>query len=277
MMRGPQKIIFILSRNCYTLNIHFRRERHSSVIMKLDEVRIDETRNAVVRREGSVVQLACSHKSHRRCFFLFSDAFSRTRTQRGGSPRPNLLQLQHERRYTDPVLATANVRWRLFHLLSRFSLPRLGATLRRLGITCRVWFVDIFIIPPTDDDDGSTHRADYANATPRSQLFSFLRMREMRGRGGRSFNNRGCAARVKVQYRISEERYCNVRSEKSFYTANIKHSRTSEISALRNPVNNHRSVVINTLQSVIISSKTSFRRNLKPMMKLLKYFQLKKL
>lgn len=97
------------------------------------------------------------------------------------------------------------------------------------------------------------------------------------GEGGRSFNNRGCAARVKVQYRISEERYCNARSEKSFYTADIKHPRTSEISALRNPVNNHRSVVINTLQSVIISSKTSFRRNLKPMMKLLKYFQLTKL
>jgi len=149
-----------------------------------------------VRRSGE--QLACSHKSHRRCFFLFSDAFSRTRTQRG-SPRADLLQLQHERRYRGPVLATADVRCGSLFTYYRVSSPRATPC-----VTCRVWFVDIFIIPPAGD--GSTHRADYANVTPHSQRFFLTFAREENSREETSVNNRGYVARVKVQCRISEER-----------------------------------------------------------------------
>jgi len=39
----------------------------------------------------------------------------------------------------------------------------------------RRWFVDIFIILP---DDGSMHRADYANAMPHLQLFSYVCTRD---------------------------------------------------------------------------------------------------
>lgn len=81
--------------------------------------------------EHSSEQLACSHKSHRRCFFLFRNAFSRTHTQRGGSPRPDLLQLQHERRYADPFLRRPRrAVWKPFHLLSRFPASRDALALR---------------------------------------------------------------------------------------------------------------------------------------------------
>jgi len=68
------------------------------------------------------------------------------------------------------VPAMADVRWKFFHLLSSFFARRPVSRAPPLPIARR-WFVDIFIIPP---DDGSMHRADYANATPHLQLFSYV-------------------------------------------------------------------------------------------------------
>lgn len=173
---------------------------------------------------------ACSHKSHHRCFFLFSDAFSRTAhaTRRFAATGPVAAAT---RKTIRGARATNGVVARLFHVRSCFHASRYDTPC----VMCVLhWFVDIFIMRrPT------VRRTAPIMQTRRSFFFFFYA--RTRKKKTRALTTQGCAARVEVQYRISKVRYCNASYREIAFTQwIIKYPRISEIvtfsHALRDPV-----------------------------------------
>lgn len=171
--------------------------------------------------------LACSHKSHRRCFFLFSDTFSRTRTQRGGLPRPNLLQLQHERRYADPFSRrpTCGGSFTYYRVSPHLASRRYDASALRIAFGSSTFL--LFRRPTT------TVRRTAPIMQTRRRICSFFFLR-MHARNGREEGVRLITEDAPRESKFSvgfprNDIVTQSKSEKFFYAANIKHPRTSEI------------------------------------------------